>query len=91
MAVRICTVGVPRFCHDGLVVDEAWRDFDFAKAAAPARKAFLEYFGQFVRVHPDDEAELAKLLEKVGAELYVDGPSGRRRIRALATKAAAKT
>jgi hypothetical protein len=80
MGLRICTIIVPRFCHDGLEVDTAWREFDFKKAPKPAQQAFLDYAGQFVQVHPDDQGELAKL----GLEYFEE--HGRRRIRLITKK-----
>lgn len=58
MAIRIATLGVPLFQHDGLVVNESWTPFDPDTAAAAARKAFVTYVGRFVQVHPADVAAL---------------------------------
>jgi hypothetical protein len=80
VALRVCTIAVPRFCHDGLEVDGAWREFDFKKAPKSAQQAFLDYAGHFVQVHPDDLGELAKL----GLEQFEE--SGRRRVRVMSKK-----
>lgn len=91
MKIRLCTIGVPRFLHDGLEAVDSWREFDVAKAAEPARKAFIEHTGRYVQVHPDDEVELSKYLEKNGGlEFFTDG-NGRRRIRSIAVRVAAKS
>jgi hypothetical protein len=80
VAIRICTIGVPRFVHDGFEAVSAWREFDFAKASEAAQQAFLDYHGQFVQVHPDDGAELAR----AGLEYFEE--RGRRRLRRVAPK-----
>jgi hypothetical protein len=78
--MRICTIEVPKFQHEGLEAVSGWRQFDFAKAEKPAQQAFLDYVGQFVQIHPDDAGELAKL----GLEYFEE--RGRRRIRRIPPK-----
>jgi hypothetical protein len=84
--VRICTIEVPRFVHDGLEVVEAWRPVDIAKLAKPARQTLVDYTGRFIQIHPEDLGELAK----VGLEIVQVG-EGRKVLRPIAAKAAAKT
>lgn len=76
--VRICTIVVPRFVHDGLEVVGAWRPVDLAKLTKPARQALIDYVGVFVQVHPEDVSELAK----AGLEFFA-GANGKRRLRVI--------
>lgn len=77
MPPRFCTIGIPRFMHDGLVVTESWAPIDIAKLEEKARKALLDYYGRLIQVHPADHSELAKL----GLEV-VAGADGRQVLRA---------
>lgn len=81
MKIRLCTIGVPRFKHEGIEVAAVWREFNFAKAPKSARQALIDFAGRLVQIHPDDVPELAKN----GLEQYEDG--GLRRLRSVADKA----
>lgn len=59
--MRLTTINVEKFQHDGLVVDKGWTSFHYAKADALAQAAFREHVGRFVRIHPDDVCTLTKL------------------------------
>ena len=61
MALRLTTIGIRFFQHDGLTVGDAWHEFDYAKADKKARQAFRDHVGRFVKIHPEDIPELAKL------------------------------
>lgn len=70
MRVRACTIGVPHFQHDGLVVGKGWTALDVDEMAPPARAALLAYTGRFVQIHPDDVAKLPEAgLELRGGKL----------------------
>jgi len=59
MGIRVTTLRVPRFCHDGLVVGGGWTELDLAAMAPPARQALVDHVGRFVQIHPEDVAHLA--------------------------------
>lgn len=70
MRVRVCTIGVPAFRHDGLVVGKGWTALELEELAPAARAALVEYAGRFVQIHPDDVGELAAIgLGVVGGKL----------------------
>lgn len=77
--MRLCTIGVPRFVHDGLEVSERWADLEVGRLAPPALQALVDHAGRFVQVHPDDEQQLAEH----GLEAYTESVTGRRRVRKL--------
>lgn len=54
MKVRIHTHTVPRFCHDGLIVTEAWLEIDWERAEPKVRAAVEKFHGRFLRTHPMD-------------------------------------
>lgn len=56
--MRLCTIGIPFFQHDGLAVGSGWTPFDYATADKLARTSFRDHAGRFVRIHPDDVGEL---------------------------------
>lgn len=60
--MRLTTIGIPCFQHDGLVVTgNTWSHFDYATADPKAQDAFRTYTGSHVRIHPEDVGELAGL------------------------------
>lgn len=59
MKVRLATRGVPRFCHDGLVVTESWTEIDWATVDDKVRAAIVRFHGRFVMTHPLDVAKWA--------------------------------
>lgn len=59
--MRLTAHGVSKFQHDGLVVGESFSEFDYARAEKKTQEAFRAFVGRFVRIHPDDVDELAKL------------------------------
>lgn len=59
--MRLTTIGVPGFQHDGFSVGDGWSKFDYAVADTKAQAAFRAHVGRFVRIHPDDVGELAPL------------------------------
>jgi len=59
--MRLTTINVEKFQHDGLVVDKGWTLFNYAKAEPKAQQSFRDHVGRFVRIHPDDVGELVKL------------------------------
>ena len=61
MALRLTTIGVRFFQHDGLAVGTGWHAFDYAEADKKAKASFREHVGRFVKIHPDDVGELGKL------------------------------
>ncbi len=58
--MRVTALGVPYFQHDGVAVGAGWTAFDYDKAEGKARKAFCAYVGTFIRIHPEDVAELER-------------------------------
>ena len=58
--MRLTTIGVPFFQHDGVAVGAGWSEFDYGKADRKARESLREHVGRFVKIHPDDVAELAR-------------------------------
>jgi hypothetical protein len=75
--LRLCTIGVPRFMHEGLDVRGAWQEVDFAKAPKSARQVLVDFTGRTIQVHPDDVGELTKH----GLEYFEQG--GLRRLRPI--------
>lgn len=70
MGIRVCTIGVPRFCHDGLVVGSSWTELDVEGMHKATRAALVEHTGRFVQIHPDDHSKLGDLgLELKGGRL----------------------
>jgi hypothetical protein len=61
MLVRISSHPVPRFCHDGLVVTEAWSAIDWEAADEKVRAAVRKFHGRFLRTHPSDVAKWAEV------------------------------
>lgn len=59
--MRLTTIGIPGFQHDGFVVTDRWGEFDYCAASEKARAAFRTYVGHFVMIHPYDLGELAEL------------------------------
>ena len=59
--MRLTTIGVPFFQHDGLAVGTGWHEFDYSKADRKARESFREHVGRFVKLHPEDVGELGRL------------------------------
>jgi hypothetical protein len=59
--MRLTTINVEKFQHDGLVVDRGWTEFNFGEAGPLAQQAFRDHVGRFVRIHPDDVGELARI------------------------------
>ena len=59
--MRLTTIGIEFFQHDGLAVGRGWCEFDYAAADRKARAAMRDHVGRFVKIHPDDVAELGKL------------------------------
>jgi hypothetical protein len=58
-SMRLTTIGIQFFQHDGVVVGAGWSEFDYAAADRKARESFREHYGRFFKVHPDDLGELA--------------------------------
>lgn len=59
--MRLTTIGIQFFQHDGLSVGVGWSEFDYKAADRKARASFRDHVGRFVKIHPDDLGELAKL------------------------------
>jgi hypothetical protein len=60
-SMRLTTIGVKLLKHDGLAAGEGWSEFDYKAADRKARASFREHVGRFVKIHPDDQAELGDL------------------------------
>ena len=60
--MRLTANGVTCFQHDGVSVGNGgWTEFDYKAADKRARASFRDHVGRFIRIHPDDLGELAKL------------------------------
>lgn len=59
--MRLTTIGIPFFQHDGLAAGTGWSEFDYKVADKRARASFREHVGRFVKIHPEDLGELAKV------------------------------
>lgn len=58
--MRLTTIGIDFFQHDGVTVGTGWSEFDYAAADANARGSLRAHVGRFVKIHPDDVDELAE-------------------------------
>jgi hypothetical protein len=59
--MRLTTIGVNFFQHDGIAVGTGWTEFDYAEVDKKARASFREHVGRFIKIHPDDLGELVEL------------------------------
>lgn len=59
--MRLTTIGIQRFQHDGVDVGTGWSTFDYVKADAKAQESLRAHVGRFIKIHPDDLGELAAL------------------------------
>lgn len=59
MAIRICSLSVPRFMHGGLEVGDSWTPVE--NLTEKQRAALRDFHGRFIQVHPKDHAELEKI------------------------------
>jgi hypothetical protein len=57
--MRLTTIGIEFFQHDGIAVGRGWSEFDYKSADKAARASFRDHVGRFVKIHPDDIGELA--------------------------------
>jgi len=58
--MRLTTIGVNFFQHDGFAIGTGWHEFDYAEADKKARASFREHVGRFAKIHPEDVGELTK-------------------------------
>lgn len=72
--MRVTTINVDKFQHDGLVADRGWTDFRYAKADAKAQESFCAHVGRFIRIHPEDVGELAGLGLTLDGDRIVEAP-----------------
>jgi len=61
MKVRLNTIGIPAFRHEGLVLGRAWVEFDMLAVPESIAQTIVAYHGKFLRTHPDDVGEWAKV------------------------------
>lgn len=61
MIVRLATVGVPQFRHASISVGAGWSVCRIAEDDTDSIACLRNYVGRFLRIHPDDAGELAKV------------------------------
>jgi hypothetical protein len=70
MQVRLCTINVKLFQHDGLRVGSSWGPLELDGIAPETRAALITFTGRLIRVHPDDVAALRSIgLDLVGGKV----------------------
>jgi hypothetical protein len=78
-SMRLTTIGVNFFQHDGFAVGTGWHEFDYSEADKKARASFREHVGRFAKIHPDDIGALAEFGLKLEGGRIVEASGAERR------------
>ncbi len=68
--IRLCSLGVRAFVHDGIDVNERWSAIDGKRLTDKQRATLRDFAGRLIRIHPED-AQAAEVA--VGLKLNREG------------------